>query len=309
MATATGAEESDLEPAERARWWTVTWRALRRFDSDQMTHHAAAMTYYVMLSLFPALILGVALLGTFGRQGTVEEVVSYLRDNGAPASILEPVDAVLRNAVRSSGQAISVALVLSLALAVYGASGAFAASRRALNVAFGVQETRTFVRRKLGDFAATLLLVFFAVLAIVLVFLGGSLADDLFATLGLGDTAAAVWQVARWPAAFLVVLVAFAFVYENAPDVTPRRFRPFTPGGIIAVALWIAASVGFFVYVGKLGSLAVFGPFTAAIVLLLWIWLTNVALLLGAEINFARGESRSAGRGGPPAITPPPGAR
>ena len=253
-----------------------------------MTHHAAAMTYYVMLSLFPALLLGVSLLGAFGEAGTVDEVTSYLRDNGAPPSVLEPITAVLRNAVRASGGTLSAALAISLLLAVYGASGAFAASRRALNVVFGVREHRSFLPRKVGDMGATVVLVALAVAAIVLVFLGGGLANDFFGAIGVGTGAAEAWSIARWPAAYVVVLLAFAFVYETAPDLPAPRFRPFTVGGVVAVTLWIAATIGFFFYVGTISSLSLFGPFTAAIVLLLWIWLTNVALLLGAELNAAR---------------------
>ena len=297
------------DPAERLAWRSVIWRALKRFDSDQMTHHAAAMTYYAMLSLFPGLLLGVSLLAVFGQQSTVDQITAYLTRNGASESVTAPIDALLRNAVVSSSSTISTALVFALVISLYGASGAFAASRRALNVVYGVSEQRGFVHRKLSDIGSTLVLIAMALVGLILVFLGGGLANDLFDAIGLGGDPQRVYAVVRWPLAFLVMLLAFAYVYEVSPDVEVRRFRPVTVGGFTAVLLWIIASFGFFSYLSSLGSLRSYGTFASAIVLLLWLWLTHCALLLGAELNASIEQARSAGRGGPPAVTPPPGAQ
>ncbi len=249
-----------------------------------MGHHAAAMTYYAMLSLFPALIIGVAALGLFGQQATVHDVTAYLTRNGAPDAVTAPVRSLMFNAVRAGGRSNGVALVTGLLLAMYGASGTFAAARRALNVAYGVQEDRSFVHRKLGDFGWTLVLIALGLLALIGVFLGGGVADDLFRALGLHG-AGSVWAIARWPVAFVVMLAAFSIVYAKAPDISPRRWRIVTPGGIVGVALWIVASLGLFVFLGHISSLSAYGPFGGAVVLLLWIWLSMSALLLGAELN------------------------
>lgn len=301
------AGEAD-DPAERTSFPRLVWRILMRFDSQQMFHHSAALTYYTMLALFPSLLVAVALLGIFGQENTVTQITGYLSDQGAPASLIAPVSALLHSVVRARSGA-SFTLIGSLLLALFGASGAFAASRRALNVAFGVEESRAIIHRKLGDMAATLVLIVLAVVILVLVFLGGGVADDLFRALGLGGDAAGVWAIARWPAAAGVMLVAYAFVYDFAPDVETRRFRTFSPGALIAVPLWIGVSAGFFVYVSNLGSLQAYGVFASAIVLLIWLYLSSAALLLGAQINAVVTFADRAGRGGPPPVTPPPQAR
>ena len=280
-----GAERPGDDPAERTTWPRLVWHVLMRFDRQQMFHHSAALTYYTMLSLFPSLLVGIALLGLFGEQHTVTDITDYLASQGAPAAVIEPIGALLRSTVRARSGPATATLVLSVVLALVGASGAFAAARRALNVAFGVQESRAFVHRKAGDIGATLALIVFAVLILVLVFLGGDVANQVFGVLGLGEGAAAVWQVARWPAALAVTLVAYAFIYTFAPDIQPRRYRTFSPGAFIAVPLWLLVSFGFFTYVAHLGSLKAYGTFGAAVVLLIWLYLSNAALLLGAEIN------------------------
>ena len=250
-----------------------------------MTQHAAALTYYAMLSLFPALLVAVALLGLFGQEGTVNDVTQYLSNHGAPPSVLEPVRSLLRSAIRAGSGAISATLVLSVVLSLIGASGAFASMRRALNAVYGVDEDRPIVHRKVADVGATFLLIVLALIILVLVFLGGGVADDLASTLGAGGAAAAVWQVVRWPAALAVTLVAYAFIYVHAPDIPPRRWRTFSPGALIAVPLWLAVSFGFWWYITHLADLAAYGTFGAAVVLLVWLFLTNAALLLGAEVN------------------------
>jgi len=250
-----------------------------------MTQHAAALTYYAMLSLFPALLVAVAVLGLFGQEGTVNDVTQYLSGQGAPPAVLEPVRSLLRSAIRAGSGAISATLILSVVLSLVGASGAFASMRRALNAVYGVDEDRRLVHRKLGDVGATLVLIVLALLILVLVFLGGGVADDLASTLGAGSEAASAWQILRWPAALAVTLVAYAFIYGTAPDIPTRRWRTFSPGALIAVPLWLAVSFGFWWYITHLADLAAYGTFGAAVVLLVWLFLTNAALLLGAEVN------------------------
>jgi len=268
----------------RASARRIVWRAVVRFYDDQMTQHAAALSYYAMLSLIPVLLLAVALLGTFGQQGTVSDITSYLQEHGAPVAVTEPVAALVRSAIRASGQATTLALVVSLAVSLAGASGWFAAVRRALNAALHVPEERPIVRRKLADVAATAALVLLGVVILVLIFLGGGVADDLFGVIGLRH-AGDVWSVVRWPAAFVLALLAYAFVYAFAPDIDRRHQRVFTPGALVAVPLWLLVSFGFFWYVSHLASLRAYGTFAAAIVLMIWLFLTHAALLLGAELN------------------------
>jgi membrane protein len=260
------------------------WRALVRFYDDQMTQHAAALSFYAMLSLVPVLLLVISLLGLFGQEQTVSDITRYLQQHGAPASVTEPVRALVTSAVQASAQATTTALLIALVASLAGASGWFASARRALNDVLGIDEGRPIVRRKLADVAATALLVVLAVIILVLVFLGGGVADDLFRELGLND-AGQVWRIARWPIAFAMTLAAYAFVYAVAPDRSPRHYRVLSPGAIVAVPLWLVMSYGFFWYVSHLADLRAYGTFAAALVLLIWLYLTHAALLLGAELN------------------------
>ena len=173
-------------------------RAFKKFQADEMTDRAAALTYYMMMSLFPALLVGVSLLGLLGDKSLVTKAVDYARDNGAPAEVTDALEALLTKTVEAAGGAVSGALVLGIAVALYGASGAFGAAGRALNDIYGVEETRNFFAHKLADIGFTILVIALALVALVSVFLGGDLAGDLFGTIGLGDTAASIWRVARW---------------------------------------------------------------------------------------------------------------
>jgi membrane protein len=157
-----------------------------------------------------------------------------------------------------------------------------------------VQETRGFLRHKLSDLAWTVVVIVLAVVALFSVFLGGGLASDLFGTIGLGDTAAGIWRFARWAVAIAAVLGIYAIAYAFAPDVDPRRVRIVSPGAIAGVLIWIVSSIGFFLYVSNFGKYgATYGAFAGAVILLLWLYLSNIAFLFGAELN-AVGDGRRA---------------
>jgi membrane protein len=278
--------------------------AFKRFRADLMTDHAASLTYYSLLSLFPALLFAVAVLGFFGQQGLITQAANYLRDAGAPASTVDSVTKALDSAQSQRGTALT-ALVIGLALSLNGASGAFGAAGRALNVVWRVDEGRGFVRRKLNDLAWTLVVLVLVNVTFVLIFLGGGLASDVLGKIGLGETAADVWRIARWPAALVSAMTVYAVVYYAAPNVEIRRFQWITPGAVFGVMTWIVASALFFVYVSNFSSYsATYGAFAAAVILLVWLWLTNVVLLFGAELNAAIDIRRSPelprGYDGPP---------
>jgi membrane protein len=264
----------------------ITKRSVKAFYDDQMTHHAAALTYYVLMSLFPAGLLAVSLLGLLGQYpGTYDAIVGYLRDV-APASVVDPLDRALQQAFRSKGTA-ATAFVLSIPLALYGTTGALEACRRALNVVFELSgEGRGFLRRKLIDAGSTFVLMALVLASLVLVFVGGRFAADLSGFIGLGGTGARIWSVVRWPGALFAAMLAFAFVYYVTPDVRQRGFRWLTPGAAVGVLLWLAATLGFSLYVSNVADVgAVYGAFAGAILLVTWLWMTSVALLFGAELN------------------------
>jgi membrane protein len=264
----------------------VVGRSLKAFYDDQMTHHAAALTYYALMSLFPAVLLALSLLGLIGQYPeTYDAIVHYLHDV-APASVVDPVDRSLRAAFQSKGTAATT-LVIGIVVAFYGMTGALEATRRALNVVFELEGTgRSFLRRKTIDVLLALVLMVLVLASLVMVFVGGRVGRDLLGFVGLGSTGADIWSVARWPGAVLVAMLVFALIYYVTPDVKPRGFRWITPGAGVGVVAWLVASVALSQYVSRVGDVgALYGTFTAAILLVAWLWLTNVALLYGAELN------------------------
>jgi membrane protein len=260
-------------------------RAFQRFQKDQVTDHAAGLTYYTLLSLFPAVLFAVAVLGFFGQQGLIDEATSFLLSVGAPSETVDAVTGALDSAQSNRGTALT-ALLLGLVTSLYGASGAFGAVGRALNAIWRVEEGRGFVKHKVHDIGWTLVVLALVLLTFVLVFLGGSLSEFVFSRIGLGDTTAAVWRYARWPAALLVMVTIYAVVYFAAPNVEIRRFQWITPGAAFGVLAWLAASGLFFLYVANFSSYeATYGAFAAAVILLVWLWLSNLVILFGAELN------------------------
>jgi len=269
----------------RAR--AVLWRTMRSFYDDQMTQHAAALTYYALMALFPAVLLGISLLALLGQYpGTYDSIMSYLRDV-APSSAIAPIDESLRTALRHKDSA-ATAVAVSVLVAFYGTTGVLEASRRALNVVFRVSSGRSFWRRKATDVAFTFVLGALVLAMLVMLFVGGQFADDLFGFMGLGPSAATAWSIVRWPGAFAVTTLIFALIYYVTPDVQHREFHWITPGAVVGVLLWLGASVGFSLYLSNFANLtALYGAFAGAIVLVAWLWLTNVALLFGAELDAA----------------------
>jgi membrane protein len=264
---------------------TILKRTLVSFYDDQITHHAGALTYYSLMSLFPAALLGLSLLGLLGQYPeTYNAIINYLEDV-APASVVDPLDRSLRTALQNKGTA-TTALVVSVVVAFYWTTGVLEAARRALNVVFEVDTGRGFLRRKAVDVLSTVVLMTLVLASLVMVFVGGRFADDMFGFIGLGPTVAEVWSIVRWPGAVLAAMLTFAYIYYVTPDVEQRSFRWVTPGAVVGVLAWLLVSIGFATYLSSIGDIgALYGTFTAAIVLVGWLWLTNVALLFGAELN------------------------
>jgi membrane protein len=231
-----------------------------------------------------------SIFGLLGASRAIDDIARYLSDHGADRSTVDAVRSSLRTAA-SSRSGAGLGLVIGIAISVYGAAGAFGAAGRALNRVMRGDEERGFVRRKATDLGCTLVVIVLAVVALLLVFVGGGVARQLFAALGLGSTATDVWNVVRWPVAVLVAMTAFSFVYWTAPNRRGTPFRLVSIGAAVAVGIWLAASAGFFFYVANFGSYnATYGAFAGAVILLVWLWLTNVALLFGAEIDAVRTE-------------------
>jgi membrane protein len=226
------------------------------------------------------------LLGLLGQYpSTYDAIISYLRDV-VPHSALVPLDSSLRQALQHKGTAVT-AFVISIALTLYGTTGVLEAARRALNVVFELDgDGRSFLRRKSTDIVFTFVLMGLVLASMIMLFVGGRFASDLFGFIGLGPTATAIWNVARWPGALAITMLIFALIYYVTPDVQQRSFRWVTPGAFVGVVIWLLASVGFSVYISQVAHVgALFGAFAGAIVLVGWLWLTNVSLLFGAELD------------------------
>ena len=267
--------------------------AFDRFKAHEMSDHAAALTYYSLMSLFPGLLFLVAVLGLFSGEQLINDAADYLKDAGAPADTVDAVTSALESAQSSRGTAIT-ALILGLVLSLNSASGAFSAVGRALNRVWRVEEGRGLLKRKANDLGWTLVVLALVIITFVLVFVGGGLAADVLGLIGLSDTAADVWTIVRWPLALASAMLVYSVVYYAAPNVEVRRWQWVTPGAVVGVVTWILASGLFFLYVSNFSSYAAtYGAFAGAVILLVWLWLTNVVLLFGAELNAAIDVRRS----------------
>lgn len=293
----------------RVRVRSTLWRTLKTYQSHGMTDHAASLTYYAMLSLFPSLLAGVAILSLIGEASLAPKAADYLLRNGADPATADVARMALENMISTSGGAAGLTLMLSFLLALNGASGSFAAAGRALNTVYAIDDERSFVRRKIIDSLMALAVIALFAVTVIAIFLGGGIADDLLGTVGLGESGAAIWSIARFPVAAAAAVLAYSLVYTFAPARRPRRWRWISPGAAAGVAIWLLASLAFAVYIRNFSSYgAAYGAFGAAIVLLLWLYLSANAFLLGAELDATIERSRSIGRGGPPMVSPPPSA-
>ena len=268
--------------------------AFKRFQSDQMTDHAAALTYYSLMSLFPALLFGVALLGVFGQETLIPDTADYLKTAGAPAETVDAVTSALDSAQSQQSTAIT-ALVLGLALSLNSASGAFGAVGRALNQAWRVDEGRGFVRRKANDLLWTLIVLVLVLVTFVLA-LPRRRARRRTCSAGSGSA-----TPRRTSGGSCAGRRRSSRRCSSTRSSTTRRRTsrcgassgsPRAPSS--ACSTWIVASALFFVYVSNFSSYsATYGAFAAAVILLVWLWLTNVVLLFGAELNAAIDVRRS----------------
>jgi membrane protein len=266
------------------RWGTVLRRTVDEFQDDNLTDWAAALTYYGVLSLFPMLIVLVAVLGVVGQSGTVDSLIASF-DRAGMGEFAQDVEGPLRGVVENKGGAGAL-LGAGLVVALWSASGYIGAFTRACNQIYEVEEGRSFWKRRPAQVVLTLLIVLLLALVSIALVMTGDLAEPIGDAIGLGETAVEVWGWAKWPLMLLIVMLVFGLLLYVAPNVRQPRFRLVTPGGLLAVALWVAASAGFSIYVSNFGSYnATYGTLGGVITFLVWLWITNLAVLLGAELD------------------------
>lgn len=281
-------------------WREAVKGAALKFRDDKATDWAAALTYYGVLSLFPAVIVLFSLLGVLGSYpATSDALLDIVADLG-PSSAVDTLRTPIEDVTRSSGTAGAL-LGIGTITAIWAASGYLGAFARASNVIFEVEESRPFVKMRPQQIAMTvLLLLLVALLALALV-LTGPVARAVGDTIGLGSTAVSVWDIAKWPVMLILVTVALALLFYWAPDDPNKRFRWISPGSALAVVLVVVASALFGVYVETFGSYsATYGSLAGIVVFLLWLWIANNALLLGQELNAGLDRQRRR-EAGPPA--------
>ncbi|WP_061962114.1 YihY/virulence factor BrkB family protein [Demequina flava] len=277
-------------------WGYVLGKTVREFSKDEATDIAAALTYYAVLALFPALIALLAIIGLTGEsEQTVDTMLQIVTDLGGSsvADTLEPIITQLANAP-SAG----LALVVSVVIALWSASGYTSAFGRAMNRMYGVREGRPVWKFRPVMLLVTAILVTLAALVLLGLVLTGPVVEAIGSVMGLGSTAVTVWEIAKWPVMLLVVVMMVAILYWATPNIKQPKFRWMSTGAGVALAVWILASAGFGFYVANFSSYEqTYGALAGAIVFLLWLWITNLALLFGAELDaeLERGRELQAG--------------
>lgn len=268
-------------------WRYLLRRAVSEFSKDECTDLAAALTYYAILALFPGLIALLALVGLGGQQqsrDTVEAIMDVLSDLGV-GSLVEDLEPTLVSLANASGTA-GIAFVSGLALALWSASGYVGSFGRAMNRVYEIKEGRPIWKLRPWLLLVTFLTVMLAALVCLALVLTGPVALAVGDAAGIGSSSVTIWNLAKWPFLLLAVITLVSVLYYATPNVRQPPFRWISPGAVLAVLVWLLASAGFGFYVSNFGSYnKSYGALAGVVVFLLWLWLTNLALLLGAELN------------------------
>jgi membrane protein len=273
-------------------WLGTAKRTGKEFSRDNLTDWAAALTYYSVLSLFPAIIALISILGLVVDPATITRVITDVVSQLGPKSAVDtfkgPIDQISSN---RSGALIG--LIVGVAAALWTASGYVGAFMRASNAIYGREEGRPFYILRPLQMLVTLVLVLMAALVVLSLVVTGPVASAIGSAVGLGDAAVTAWNIAKWPVMLLVVIVMLAILYWSSPNAKAAGFRWVSPGSVLAVVVWIVASAAFAFYVANFGSYnKTYGALGGVIVFLVWMWITNLAVLLGAEVNAETERSR-----------------
>src|SRR6478609_2569190 len=274
----------------------VLRKTAREFQQDQCTDLAAALTYYAVLSLFPALLVLVSLLGVVGQGRRTVDAVLEMAAGVVPGDAMNLLRPTIEQLVASPSA--GVALITGALAALWSASGYVGAFGRAMNRIYEIDEGRPFYKLRPMMLLVTLLAVILAALVALMLVLTGPVAESVGSAIGLGDTGVPIWNIVKWPLMIGVVVLVVSILYYATPNIKQPKFRWISIGAGIAVLVWIVASVGFGFYVAHFSSYnKTYGSLAGVIVFLLWLWITNLALLFGAELDseIERGRQLQAG--------------
>lgn len=287
--------ESPTDLTKRS-WRYVARKTVREYLSDECTDLAAGLTYYAVLGVFPTAIALASLLGLAGQRGeAVDTVLGILEDVGA-GSVADTIRPTLEQLTNTPGAGL--ALVLGLAAALWTASAYVGAFGRAMNRIYEVREGRPIWKLRPLMLLLTLVLVTLAAAVVLALLLSGPVAEAVGSALGVSDVAVLAWQIVKWPVLLGLVIAIVALLYYATPNVKQPSFRWISPGAVVAILTWLVLSAGFAFYVANFSSYSrTYGALAGVIVFLLWLWLTNLALLFGAELDaeLERGRELQAG--------------
>jgi len=265
-------------------WGATLVRTLKEFKEDKLQHWAAALTYYAVLSMFPALIVMVSVVGLFADPATVTKFLTDVVSSLGPSSAVDTFKQPIQSVTSNQGAAGVMAIVGVLA-ALWSASGYVGAFSEAANTIYEVEEGRPFWKLKPLQLVVTFTCVVLVAITVVALIVSGPIAEAVGSAIGISDVAVTVWQLAKWPIMLLLILLILHILYFASPNakVTPKWI---SPGAVLTVVVWILASVAFAFYVGNFGSYnKTYGTLGGVVVFLLWLWITNIAVLLGVEFN------------------------
>ncbi|MFH8621832.1 YihY/virulence factor BrkB family protein [Streptomyces vietnamensis] len=273
------------QPTEvpKKSWWAVLKRTVAEFKNDELIDRAAALTYYGILALFPALLVLISVLGIAGRDATQSVLDNITKLT--PGSVRDIITDAVTQLQASSGTG-SVMAIVGLLLALWSASGYVAAFIRTSNAVYDIPEGRSVWKVTPLRLVLTLVLLLLACVSALIVVFTGALAKQVGTALGVGDTALTVWSIAKWPVLVVLVAAMITILYWASPNARVRGFKWITPGSFLALALWMIVSAGFALYVANFGSYnKTYGTLAGVIIFLVWLWITNLAILLGLEFD------------------------
>ena len=274
-------------------------RTLTEFKEDELTDRAAALTYYAVLSIFPALIALVSIVGLVGDPQTVTRTLTDVVSKVGPASAVDTFKGPIEGITKSSGAA-GILLIVGIVSALWTASGYVGGFMRAANRIYEVEEGRSAIKLRPLQMLVTLVLVLLLALVLVALVLTGPLAKAVGDAVGVGSTAVTIWDIAKWPVLLAVVVLMVGLLYYAAPNARLRGLKSILPGSVVAIVVWLVASAAFAFYVANFGSYnKTYGALGGVVIFLVWLWLTNVAVLFGAELNAERERSRQLEAGTP----------
>ncbi|MDT4925552.1 MAG: rane protein [Pseudonocardiales bacterium] len=295
-------EPPSLGDIPRGGWLEVLKRSVKQFKHDDITDRAAALTYYGVLAIFPGVLVLVSILGLLGKS-TTQKVLDNVKQL-APGSVSDFLRSIIEQVQGKTGAA-SIAAVVGIVIALWSASGYVAGFMRASNAIYDVDEGRPIWKTASVRLGVTLILVVMLVVSAFMVVVSGPIATQVGKAFGIGDTALLVWNIAKWPVLLVIVSMMFSLLYKASPNVKQPGMRWITPGGVIAVIVWLIASGLFAVYVSFSGSYnKTYGSLATVIVFLVWLWITNIAILLGAEFNAETQRQRAIQAGMPADLEP-----